>query len=220
MRLNVFLAQRTGLSRRAADQAIKQGRVAINGQPAQLGQAVDEADAVTLNGQKLTDATKLVTIMLNKPVGYICSRAGQGSRTIYELLPTKYHHLNPVGRLDKDSSGLLLLTNDGALANRLTHPRYQKTKVYEVQLDKPLAPLHQQMISDHGVQLDDGPSQLILAKLDNDPTKWQVTMREGRNRQIRRTFTALGYHVNHLHRTQFGNYNLPPNLSEGAHALA
>ncbi len=215
MRLNVFLAQHSTLSRRGADRAISEGRVTINDQTATLGQPVHQDDKVALDGRSLGSSTDFVTIMLNKPVGYVCSRAGQGSKTIYELLPTKYHHLNPVGRLDKDSSGLLLLTNDGNLANQLTHPRYQKTKVYEITLDKPLEPLHQQIISDHGIELDDGNSQLTLEKLDDGRTKWHVTMREGRNRQIRRTFAALNYRVINLHRTSFGDYRLS-DLRSGA----
>jgi 23S rRNA pseudouridine2605 synthase len=147
--------------------------------------------------------------MLNKPVGYVCSRNGQGSKTVYDLLPPEYQQLKTVGRLDKDSSGLLLLTNDGQLAQELTHPSQQKRKVYEVTLDKPLQPLHRQMISDHGVSLEDGPSKLELERQhDGDDTKWIVTMHEGRNRQIRRTFAALGYEVIQLHRTKFGNYQL------------
>jgi 23S rRNA pseudouridine2605 synthase len=117
------------------------------------------------------------------------------------------HHLKPVGRLDKDSSGLLLMTNDGNLANELTHPSYRKNKVYEVTLDKPLQPLHRQMISDHGVMLDDGPSKFELERLA-DETTWQVTMHEGRNRQIRRTFAGLGYEVIGLNRIRFGDYRL------------
>ncbi len=116
--------------------------------------------------------------------------------------------MKPVGRLDKNSTGLLLVTNDGDLANQLTHPSYGKTKIYEVRLDKPLEPLHQQMITDHGIQLEDGPSKLSLHKLDDSSFNWQITMSEGRNRQIRRTFEALGYEVKKLHRTAFGNYRL------------
>lgn len=206
MRLNKYVAQATGLSRRAADAAISQGRVRINSRQASLGDSINPDDQVSLDGNTLVPATKS-TLMLNKPAGYVCSRKGQGAKTIYDLLPDEFHTLKPVGRLDKDSSGLLLLTNDGELANQLTHPRYSKTKVYEIQLDKPLAPLHQQMITDHGVQLDDGPGKLSLQKGES-PRHWQVTMSEGRNRQIRRTFAALGYHVTKLHRTQFGTYKL------------
>jgi 23S rRNA pseudouridine2605 synthase len=106
------------------------------------------------------------------------------------------------------------LTNDGDLANQLTHPSYKKVKIYEVALDEPLQPLHRQMISDNGIKLDDGPSKLQIERLmeDND-RRWKITMSEGRNRQIRRTFEALGYTVKTLHRVQFGDYrlnNLPP----------
>jgi 23S rRNA pseudouridine2605 synthase len=152
---------------------------------------------------------------LHKPRGYVVSRQGQGSDTIYDLLPPHYRYLNPVGRLDKDSSGLLLLTNDGKLAQTLTHPSHQKRKLYEVELNKPLEPLHRQMISDHGIQLEDGVSRLLLERRqDGDDTRWLVTMHEGRNRQIRRTFAALGYTVLTLHRTTFGDFALE-NLGPG-----
>ncbi len=208
MRINKFVAQASGLSRRAVDRAIGEGRVKINQRQAALGDEVIESDTVLLDGQPITQTAKTVTIMLNKPAGYVCSRDGQGSQTVYDLLPPEYHVLKPIGRLDKNSSGLLLLTNDGDLANQLTHPRYGKTKVYTVNLSTSLAPLHQQMINDIGVQLDDGRSQLGLHKLDDSGKDWQITMQEGRNRQIRRTFEALGYTVTKLHRTVFGPYRL------------
>ena len=209
MRLNKFLASGTDLSRRKADEAIAAGRVTVNGQPAEQGMEISNADMVKLDGTAVTAAVKATTIMLNKPPGYVVSRDGQGSETIYELLPPEYQHLNPIGRLDKYSSGLLLLTNDGQLAQELTHPSRQKIKVYEVFLDAALQPLHRQMISDHGLQLEDGRSKLQLERMhESDDKAWVVTMHEGRNRQIRRTFEALGYRVTHLHRTQFGDYFL------------
>jgi pseudouridine synthase len=208
MRINKYLAAHTALSRRGADTAVAEDRVTINNQLAKNGDSVDENDVVTLDGKQVTSQASRQTILFNKPVGYVCSRNGQGSRTIYDLLPAEFHSLNPVGRLDKESSGLLLLTNDGDLANELTHPRYGKTKVYEVRLNKPLEPLHQQMINDIGVQLEDGPSRLMLEKQNDTATRWRVSMQEGRNRQIRRTFAALGYTVTQLHRTHFGPYNL------------
>lgn len=208
MRLNKFIALATGLSRRKADRLIAEGRVFINGRPAQVGLDVKPDDQVTLDRQAITPSVNSMTIMLSKPPGYVVSRQGQGSKTIYDLLPAEFHALKPVGRLDKDSSGLLLLTNDGELANQLTHPRYAKTKIYEISLDQPLQPLHQQMIMDNGIALDDGTSRLSLMKKDDRGTYWQVTMSEGRNRQIRRTFSALGYEVIKLHRTQFGPYYL------------
>lgn len=217
MRINKYVALATGMSRRAADAAIADFRVGINGKTAKMGSDVSEADVVTLDGRNITPPVNKVTIMLNKPVGYIVSRDGQGGDTIYDLLPYGYDRLKPVGRLDKDSSGLILLTNDGDLANKLTHPSYQKQKVYEIVLDSPLQPLHRQMISDHGIQLDDGPSKLQLERLkEGDDKRWKVTMSEGRNRQIRRTFAALGYTVTKLHRTQFGAYMLPSDLAKGS----
>jgi len=206
VRINRYIANVTGLSRRAADTAIAEGRVSINGQPVVLGQEAQETDTVHLDGQPLAQASaKHLTIMLNKPVGYVCSRNGQGSQTVYDLLPPKYHNLKPVGRLDKDSSGLLLLTSDGALANQLTHPRYKKEKVYRVALGRPLTKRDLTAIT-QGVELNDGPSRLNIRILA--PARYEVRMAEGRNRQIRRTFAAVGYMISSLHRTHFGPYSL------------
>ncbi len=220
MRLNKYIAFHTGLSRRAADALIAEGRVHINGRDVTAGQAVAEGDTVAVDGRPIAGkaaAVQLSTVILNKPVGYVVSRNGQGSRTIYDLLPPALQLLKPVGRLDKDSSGLLLLTNDGQLAEQLTHPRYAKQKIYEVQLNAGLQPLHRQMINDYGINLPDGNSRLLLDRLqDGDDTRWIVTMSEGRNRQIRRTFAALGYDVIRLHRTHFGPYALG-NLQSGRH---
>lgn len=207
MRINKYVALATGMSRRAADVAIAEGRVRVNNQAPSSGQDIAESDRVTLDSSAITPDVKIQTVMLHKPVGYVVSRDGQGSNTVYDLLPPELHKLKPVGRLDKDSAGLLLLTNDGNLAQELTHPSRQKLKIYEVTLDKPLQPLHHQMISDHGVKLDDGPSKFELEKMTDD-TSWRITMHEGRNRQIRRTFAALGYEVTSLLRTSFGPYRL------------
>ncbi len=215
MRINKFIAAATGLSRRAADKAVEEGRVKVNGAKAQPGQSVSPSDEVYLNSKLLEGPQAAQTILLNKPAGYVVSRDGQGSKTVYDLLPKELQHLKPVGRLDKDSSGLLLLTNNGELAQELTHPKYQKTKIYEIELNKRLAPLHRQMISDHGIQLDDGPSKLELGRMfEGNDRAWRVAMSEGRNRQIRRTFSALGYRVVALHRTHFGSYGLH-GLKEG-----
>lgn len=208
-RLNKFLALHLGISRRQADELIEKGNVSVNGTAASLGAHIGPDDTVSVKGKPVNTATELVYLLLNKPVGYVSSRRAQGSSpTLYELLPREYHQLKTVGRLDRDSSGLILLTNDGDFAQRMTHPSYQKVKRYDVTLDKPLEPLHQQMISDFGIDLDDGKSQLTLERQSDDRTHWQVTMNEGRNRQIRRTFAALGYTVTALHRTVFGTYVL------------
>lgn len=206
MRLNKFIAQATGLSRRAADEAIKAGRVSIDGKPASLGTVVKDNDRVTLDNSAITPSVNTITIMLNKPIGYITSREGQGSKTVYDLLPKEYHTLKPVGRLDKDSSGLLLLTNDGELANKLTHPKYQKEKLYEVKLNKNINTIDENKLLT-GVGLNDGMSKFIKLKQCSEHT-YEVTLAEGRNRQIRRTFNALGYKVDNLHRIKFGSHKL------------
>lgn len=209
-RLNKYLAFHLGLSRREADDLISKGKVTVDGLMAQLGGRVEEGQAIEVNGKTLEVRTGFTYLALNKPIGYVSSRKQQGDNpTLYDLLPKEYHHLKPVGRLDKDSSGLLLLTDDGDFAYHMTHPKFYKVKTYEVTLDKELVPLHQQMISDFGIQLDDGPSKLSLERHSNDNrTEWIVTMHEGRNRQIRRTFAALGYEVAMLHRVSFGAYSL------------
>ena len=208
-RLNKFVALSLGVSRRKADELIEKGKIIVDGQPARLGQQISSTNQITYDGQTLEIQPKKL-IALNKPTGYLCSRASQGGiPTIYKLLPKHLHHLKPVGRLDKDSSGLILLTNDGDFAHTMTHPSFYKIKRYLVTIDKPLQPLHRQMINDFGVQLPDGPSQLTLERQhDGDDYRWIVQMSEGRNRQIRRTFDALGYTVKKLHRTDFGNYSL------------
>ena len=210
LRLNKYLALQLGISRRQADNLISTGTVTINGETASLGAQISPNAVVEVSGKNVSaNATAKIYIALNKPTGYVCSRRQQGNTpTIYSLLPPSLHHLKPVGRLDKDSSGLILLTNDGDFAHRMTHPSFHKTKIYKARLDQPLEPLHQQMISDFGVNLEDGRSQLTLERLGDSRRDWQITMSEGRNRQIRRTFAALGYTVTKLHRTDFGNYTL------------
>ncbi len=209
-RLNKFLAFQLGVSRRQADNLIAKQKVYINNQPAQLGARIGESDTITINNHIVGGRSRYTYLMLNKPINYVCSRKQQGKTpTIYSLLPDKFHNLKPVGRLDANSSGLLLLTNDGDFAFRMTHPKFKKNKQYNVTLDKELAPLHQQMIADFGIQLNDGLSKLGLSRQSNqDRHNWIVSMSEGRNRQIRRTFAALGYTVIKLHRTHFGTYKL------------
>ena len=234
IRLNKFLAERIGVSRREADELISKCLITINGRVAKLGDRIDlptkrekmnfnsfseqgredeffekkldKNDKVWYNGSIIPFDTDYLYIVFNKPVGYVCSRRAQGpAPTLYDLLPEEYKKLKTVGRLDKDSSGLILLTNDGDFAFQMTHPKFHKEKIYEVELDRPLEPLHQQMITDYGIMLDDGPSRFIIIH-END--KYIVKLSEGRNRQIRRTFAALGYKVKKLHRTNFGKYQL------------
>ncbi len=236
LRLNKFLAERIGVSRREADELISAGKITVNGEVASLGfclptpENIDNFPKVCYNGKIVPLSADFLYLAFNKPVGYVCSRRAQGDApTLYALLPKAYQKLKTVGRLDKDSSGLILLTNDGDFAFQMTHPKFRKTKVYEVELDRPLAPLHQQMISDFGVEIGDGISKFKIIKNEalstepktnspngipltsNQPStspSCTVILSEGRNRQIRRTFAALGYTVVKLHRTQFGKYEL------------
>lgn len=215
VRLNKFLAERVGLSRREADDLIAAGQILVNDSPAVLGARIDKNDKVCYNRSIIPFDVGYSYLILNKPAGYVSSRRAQGDApTLYELLPEKYRALKTVGRLDKDSSGLILLTNDGDFAYQMTHPKFVKVKEYEVRLDRVLEPLHQQMIADFGIDLPDGKSQLGLTRLADDRKHWLVTMSEGRNRQIRRTFAAVGYEVVRLHRIAFGPYKLG-NLKEG-----
>lgn len=215
IRLNKFVAQSTGLSRRSADEAIESGRVSVNGQKAKVGQTVNLSDLVTLDNQGLA-RTKKILVALNKPVGYVCSRNGQGSPTVYDLLPKKYKDLSYVGRLDKESSGLLLFTNDGELNYSLTHPKFEKDKVYTVKLNKALNPKDKLEIETGKIFLDGKPS--IMQLNNGGPRVLKVILNEGRNRQIRRTFELLGYKIEKLHRISFGQYRLA-DLKAGEYTL-
>jgi 23S rRNA pseudouridine2605 synthase len=211
MRINRYIAFCTGMSRRSADRVISEERVKLNGSFVSPGMNVSDKDIVSLDGVMLQAPSKYQTIMLNKPVGYVVSRNGQGSDTIYSLLPPTLYNLKPVGRLDKDSSGLLLLSDDGNLTQSLTHPSVMKQKIYEIIIDKPLRFKNLQAIQ-KGIMLEDGISKLELKGKDKE---WLVTMYEGRNRQIRRTFASQGYSVSKLNRIQFGEYTLDQSLKPG-----
>ncbi len=206
MRINQYVAAATGLSRRAADTAVTAGRVTIDGKVAILGQIVGPNAKVTLDKATVSLPATHTYIMLHKPAGYVTSRARQGRiPTIYELLPPPYSRLRPAGRLDQESSGLLLLSNDGLFIQHLTHPSYGKTKRYELTLDCPVTTNHQQELEE-GVDLTDGPSRLhVVASHGRTLT---VELAEGRNRQIRRTMGALGYTISRLHRTEVGPFCL------------
>ncbi len=206
MRLNRYIASATGLSRRAADEAIAAGRVRIASALGELGQEVSDSDQVFLDDKPLKLPESYTYIIYNKPVGLVVSRKHQGEAdTIYDHLPPEFERLRNVGRLDRDSSGLLVLTDDGDYAHRQTHPKFEKLKRYEVRLDQPLKAADIKRL-EAGVTLDDGTSRLGLSNLRG--TDVVVQMSEGRNRQIRRSFEALGYRVVGLHRTNFGEHGL------------
>lgn len=208
MRLNKWLAEHSRYSRRGADALIAEGNVVINGQKAALGQQYSDGDTVLIDGKIISQTNaKQIVVLLNKPVGFVCSRNGQGAPTVYQLLPTHLHSLDIAGRLDKDSSGLVVLTNDGTLLHSLTHPSRNKAKEYTIVLAQALSADHQAAIQ-KGVALDDGISKLELSLLSADKKRYKITMHEGRNRQIRRTFAALGYDTVALQRDRIDMYSM------------
>lgn len=205
-RINQYVAAASSLSRRAADAAVAAGRVQIGDHTATPGETVTAGTTVKLDGHVLKPPQIHHYVILHKPVGYISSRAQQGKDpTLYDLLPKNMRNLRIAGRLDRDSSGLVLLSDDGPFINRYTHPSHGKIKVYELELNKPLTATDRSRL-ETGVRLADGLSRLgILAQRGRHAT---VSLSEGRNRQIRRTLGALGYDVVVLHRTAIGNYRL------------
>lgn len=202
-------------SRREAEQWIRQGRVRVNDRIAQVGDQADPLlDCLLIDGRRIQAPPGSLVLLLHKPVGVVCSCADPDGRpTVLDLLPPAMRHglgLHPVGRLDVASRGALLLTNHGELTLRLTHPRFGHGKTYRVWLrGRPPAEVLERWR--RGVPLDGRPSrpvQLLVRQQQADRTLLELTMLEGRNRQIRRTFAALGYTVTDLHRTNFGPYAL------------
>ncbi len=203
MRLNRFLAAAGLGSRRACDGLILSGAVVINGTYVdQLATQVEPGDDVRVHGRQVRVA-KSVTLLLNKPRGYLVTRADErGRRTIYDLLPPEFASLFHVGRLDKESEGLLLLTNDGDLAQRLTHPSHEMEKEYEVTLDKAFDPAHSAKLL-KGFHIEGGRARFESLR-SLAPARVKVILRQGLKRQIRLMFYALGYEVERLKRTRIG----------------
>lgn len=218
MRLNRYIATYSSLSRRKADALIASGKVVVNRKSAHNGMDIGHEDIVVIDGKRLLPVKReSITVLLHKPVGYVCSREGQGSPTVYDLLQKRMQHLNIAGRLDKDSSGLVLLTDDGMLLQELTHPSYNKEKLYEVLLDEPLKKPDLDKLHT-GVDIGDTRVSRLHTRPCNKPDHpncYLITLTEGRNRQIRRTFEALHYKVLRLHRVKVGDYLLE-DLAEGS----
>ncbi len=207
MRLNRFLAAAGLGSRRHCDELIAAGRVSINGKTCtDFSAQPDARDHVKVNG-KLIHVAPPLTIMLHKPAGFVSTQRDPHVRdTVFDLLPGKFSRLSNIGRLDAQTEGLLLLTNDGDLAQRLTHPRYKVEKEYEVTLDRPWDPAVAPKLL-RGIFLD-GQRATIVRLHAVSPTRLRVVLRQGINRQIRRMFEAVGYHVKHLGRVRIGNLRL------------
>jgi pseudouridine synthase len=216
MRINRYLASCGIASRRAAEALVLAGRITVNGSVVtSLATRVDEnTDKVTLDGQPLQQSDDLVYVLLNKPKGYITTASDERGRpTVIELVPVP-QRIFPVGRLDYNTTGLLLLTNDGELAFRLTHPRFKVPKLYHARLDRDFAPEHFASLT-QGVALEDGITQPCQAHFYTSSRKEiTVELREGRQQQVRRMFAALGYTVKALNRIRFGPLNLG-DLSRG-----
>lgn len=209
----------TGSRRKMAD-AIRNGRVTVNGQVASdFRQPVDRRkDRVLLDGLPVVSAPgKPLCLMLNKPAGVLSTTADErGRRTVMDILPEKYRRMRlyPVGRLDLDTTGLLLLSNDGELTNRLTHPRYENEKEYLVRVEGKLSIAERQML-ERGIHLEDGvTSPAKIREVSLSPFNYSIAIHEGRKRQIRRMFAHLGHRVSALKRVRVGNLALG-DLKEG-----
>jgi len=218
IRLQKFLAEAGVASRRKSEELILQGRVEINGRKITVpGCKVSESDIVKVDGKVVRQEKKKVYIMLNKPVGYVTTTKDQFNRkTVLDLVTGVEERIFPVGRLDYDTSGLLLLTNDGELANRLTHPRYETEKVYHAKID---GRIDENVIRafEKGIRLEDGitaPARIRTLEIYEKNSLVEVRIHEGRNRQIRRMFNALNYIVLRLKRVAFGPLKLG-GLKEG-----
>jgi 23S rRNA pseudouridine2605 synthase len=205
MRLNAYLARAGVASRRGADELIKAGRVLVNGEPGQLNTFVAARDRVEVDGKPVAKQ-KLAYLLLHKPAGVVTTVSDpQGRRTVVELVPAQ-PRVVPVGRLDADTTGALLFTNDGELAHRLAHPRYEVEKVYQAELaseptDEAIRALAE------GVELEDGVTAPAKARRLG-PRLIELSLHEGRNRQVKRMCVAIGYRVVRLHRSRYAGLDL------------
>ena len=217
-RLNRFLARRGVASRRSADQLIAAGRVRVNGAGAEVGAIIDSnTDIVSVDGVVVVaELPALQTFALNKPAGVVSTLSDpQGRPTVASLLPD-VTGLVPVGRLDGDSRGLLLLTNDGDLAHRVAHPRHGVRKTYRVRCTAPVLDDALDEMA-RGITLDDGPARILSwSRVNSDHRRVDVVMGEGRKREVRRLFAAVGASVDDLCRIAVGPVRLG-RLAEGAH---
>lgn len=218
VRLQKILSAAGIASRRAGEKLILEGRVSVNGRPvSELGAKADPAhDRVTVDGRPVS-ARRQIYVALNKPAGVLCTRRDEPGRAVPpdrlvvgDLLPAEWAHLFPVGRLDRDTEGLLLLTNDGEFSLRLTHPRYQVAKVYEATVSGPLPPAVLTQLTtgilDQGENLKADRAELVVG--NNTRSTVRLTLTEGKNREIRRMFESLGREVEQLRRLQIGPLRL------------
>jgi 23S rRNA pseudouridine2605 synthase len=200
MRLNAFLARAGVASRRKADELIKAGRVLVNGEPGQLNTFVGSRDRVEVDGEEVRPQ-RLAYVLLHKPAGVVTTASDpQGRPTVVELVDHEVRVV-PVGRLDVETTGALLLTNDGELAHRLAHPKYEVEKVYEAEVEGEPSDAVLMRLAE-GVELEDGVTAPAGVRRLG-PSLVELSIHEGRNRQVRRMLEAVGHPVRHLHRSRY-----------------
>ena len=205
MRLNAYLARAGVASRRGADELIKAGRVRVNGEPGALNTFVEPGDRVELDGRELAPQ-RLAHVLLHKPAGVVTTAHDpQGRPTVVDLVAHE-SRVVPVGRLDADTTGALLLTNDGALAHRLAHPRYEVEKVYEAEVDGEPADEALRRLRE-GVELDDGRTAPARVRRLG-PSTLELALHEGRKHQVKRMLEAVGHPVRRLHRSRYAGLSL------------
>jgi pseudouridine synthase len=205
VRLNAYLARAGVASRRRADELIKAGRVVVNGEPGQLNTFVERGDRVEVDGEPVA-AQQLRYVLLDKPAGTVTTAHDpQGRPTVVDLVDVP-ERVVPVGRLDADTTGALLLTNDGPLAHRLAHPRYGVEKVYEVEVDGRPDDAALRRLAE-GVELEDGRTAPARVRR-LAPSKIELTLHEGRKHQVKRMLAAVGHPVRRLHRSGYAGLTL------------
>ncbi len=211
MRINKFLAESGVASRRAADKLIIDGLVTINGKVAKLGDEVNSSDSVKVNGKLVNVVKKFDYYIMNKPKGYISSvKDDKGRKTVMDLLPSDKKRLFPVGRLDYDSEGLLILTNDGELTFKLTHPKNEIPKTYLVKTEKPVSDSDIARLR-AGVNIDGvltKKCKINVIETNKTFTKLHITITEGKNRQVRKMFESVNNSVDFLKRIKIGDLTL------------
>ncbi len=211
MRINKYLAECGIASRRACDKIVQDGRVTINGKAAVNGQDVSDGDKVLLDGNEIVRKVIHSYYIMNKPKGYVCTVSDDKDRkTVMQLLPENAGRVYPVGRLDYDTEGLLLFTDDGELAFRLTHPRNEIPKTYLVKIEGSVTDAQLNKLR-AGVELDGrltNKSKIKVIETNREYTKLHVTINEGRNRQVRRMFESVGKEIAFLKRIKIGEMGL------------
>lgn len=212
IRLNKAIADSGYCARRKADELISAGKVQVNGSTVtEMGTKVNpKTDTITILGKPLPKPETLY-LLFHKPTGYVTSRmAGRSQKSIYELLPKEFHSVDPAGRLDQDSSGALILSNDGDFLFRITHPKFHLPKRYEIRLNDLLKPEDIKKLQT-GIKLTPENKMARITDITANPSRelcYQVELITGYNRQIRRSMAALGYRVKSLHRISFGPIKL------------